>query len=266
MPFYMSSGPAGEPISRTEAKLHMRVDANAEDSLTDLLITAARQQVENVTRRQLITASYVMLRDSLPGRIVLLRPPLQSVSSVTYVDGAGATQTAAATLYDVLIHREPGEIILGYGDSWPTTRGHTNDVAITWKAGYSSIFTAAVTGTCTVSGRTLVDGDVVRVWQSGGALPTGLSANTDYYIISAAAQTCKLSLTSGGEAVAITAVGTGTHYMGDMPEPIRAAMRLLIGHLFEYREAIITGTMVTVTPMAVKALLWPYRVFTEAET
>ena len=262
--YYMSSGPAGEPISRTEAKLHLRVDATTEDSLTDVLITAARQWVETFTGRQLITATYVLQRDSLPSRVMLPHPPLQSVSSVAYVDTAGSAQTAAATLYDVLTHRTPGEVILGYGDTWPTTRGHTNDVTITYKAGYSSIFTAATTDYLTVSGRSLVDGDLVRVWNSGGALPTGLSADTDYYIRDTTGQTCKLAATSGGVAIDLTAAGTGTHYMGDMPEPIRQAIKLLLGHLFEHRESV-SEVRLDETPMAVKVLLWPYRVWQEVE-
>ena len=263
MAWYMSSGPAGEPVSRTEAKLHMRVDSTAEDSLTDILISTARQWCEAFTRRQLVTADYVMLLDYLPSRLVLPRAPLQSVTSITYVDAAGDTQTAAATLYDVLTHREPGEIALGYGDSWPSTRGHTNDVTITWKAGYSSLFTAvAGTDVLTVSGRALVDADIVRVWNSGGALPTGLAVATDYHIRDAAGQTCKLAATAGGAAIDLTTAGTGTHYMGEMPEPIRAAMRLLIGHLYEHRESVTEGRLEE-TPMAVKSLLWPYRIFTE---
>ena len=263
MPFYMSSGPAGEPISRTEAKLHMRVDSTAEDSLTDILISTARQWCESFLSRQLVTATWVLTCDSWPWRFVLPRPPLQSVTSITYVDAAGTTQTLTSTLYDVLTHREPGEVIAGYNDSWPTVRGHTNDVAVTYKAGYSSIFTAnATTNVLTVSGYTPVDADIVRIWNSGGGLPAGLSAATDYHVRDAAAQTCKLAATAGGDAIDFTTAGTGTHYMGEMPEPIRAAMRLLIGHLYEHRESVTEGRLEE-TPMAVKSLLWPYRIFTE---
>lgn len=45
---------------------------------------------------------------------------------------------------------------------------------------------------------------------STGTLPTGLSANTVYYVIAAAGATCELSLTQGGAAVNTTTTGTGT--------------------------------------------------------
>lgn len=56
-----------------------------------------------------------------------------------------------------------------------------------------------------------VDDQKVRVSNSGGALPTGLSAATDYYITAATAFTFQLSTTRGGSALSITTDGTGTH-------------------------------------------------------
>lgn len=43
-----------------------------------------------------------------------------------------------------------------------------------------------------------------------------------------------------------------------VPEPIRHAMRLLLGHLYENREAVVTGTIATELPLTVAALLNPY--------
>lgn len=48
---------------------------------------------------------------------------------------------------------------------------------------------------------------------------------------------------------------------GDVPEPIRQAMLLLIGQWHENREAVITGTIVAEMPLGVEALLFPFRVF-----
>jgi uncharacterized phiE125 gp8 family phage protein len=43
-----------------------------------------------------------------------------------------------------------------------------------------------------------------------------------------------------------------------VPEPIKAAMYLLIGHLYEHRESEVVGTTVSPLQMAVNALLAPY--------
>ena len=56
----------------------------------------------------------------------------------------------------------------------------------------------------------LSDGTIVHV-ASTATLPTGLSANTVYYVISSTSSTFKLSLTSGGSAIDISSTGSGTH-------------------------------------------------------
>lgn len=60
----------------------------------------------------------------------------------------------------------------------------------------------------------LSDGTIVHV-ASTATLPTGLSANTVYYVISATSSTFKLSLTSGGSAIDISSTGSGTHSVYD---------------------------------------------------
>lgn len=75
----------------------------------------------------------------------------------------------------------------------------------------SQTFTVvAATDVITAVGHGLLNGDRVRV-SSDTALPAGLAAATDYYVISATADTFKLSLTDGGASVDITNTGTGTH-------------------------------------------------------
>ena len=60
------------------------------------------------------------------------------------------------------------------------------------------------------------------------------------------------------DAVRITYLaGTST-----IPVAIKHAALLLVGHWFANREAVLTGTIATQTPMAVDALLTPHRVMT----
>lgn len=77
-----------------------------------------------------------------------------------------------------------------------------------WLATLSYTFTGANTGDLfTAPGHTLANGD--RVILKGSALPTGVSADTVYYVISMSGNTFQLSLTSGGAAIALTADGAG---------------------------------------------------------
>lgn len=68
--------------------------------------------------------------------------------------------------------------------------------------------TAATSDTITSNGHGLSDTDRVTLQTvAGESLPTGLSATVIYFVISSATNTFSLSLTSGGSAVDITAVG-----------------------------------------------------------
>lgn len=47
---------------------------------------------------------------------------------------------------------------------------------------------------------------------------------------------------------------------GDVPEPILASIRLILGHLYEHRETVLVGVTATELPEGAKSLLWPYRI------
>ena len=79
--------------------------------------------------------------------------------------------------------------------------------------GTVATFTAATSDVITTaSAHGLIAGDRVRV-SSETTLPAGLSADTNYFVISDSltSTTLKVSATSGGSAVNVTDTGTGTH-------------------------------------------------------
>lgn len=57
----------------------------------------------------------------------------------------------------------------------------------------------------------LSDGNRLILSNSGGALPSGLSVSTVYFVINKTDNTFQLSATEGGSAIDITTNGTGTH-------------------------------------------------------
>ncbi len=68
--------------------------------------------------------------------------------------------------------------------------------------------TAATSDVITSNGHGLVDTDRVTLQTvNNEALPTGLSATVVYFVVSGTTDTFKVSLTSGGAAVDITAIG-----------------------------------------------------------
>ena len=70
--------------------------------------------------------------------------------------------------------------------------------------------TIATPGVITLTGHYLKNGDVIKLTTTG-ALPTGLTASTNYYVVSSAANTFSLAATEGGAAIATSGTQSGTH-------------------------------------------------------
>ncbi|MBA7592232.1 hypothetical protein ES708_34410 [subsurface metagenome] len=46
-----------------------------------------------------------------------------------------------------------------------------------------------------------------------------------------------------------------------IPEPIKQALKLIIGHLYENREEVLVGKTAIRIPLSAESLLGPYRIF-----
>lgn len=179
-----TAAPASEPVTTDEAKSHVRVDISDDDTLIDSLIASARDTIEKLARRALITQTWRLSLDNWPDgdAIELPRPPLQSVSSITYTESDGTVNTWDTSGYIVDTDSEPGRVVLAYGESWPSvTLYPAAAIKITFVAGY------------------------------------------------------------GDEA-------------GDVPEPWKQAIKLLVAHWYENREPIQAGKMEQI-PFAVDSLI-----------
>jgi len=253
----IATGPVVEPVYLDAAKDHLRVTGTDDDTLITNLIRAARQFCEAYQGRSFVVRTYEMAFDNEFSEIIYPPfGPLVSVSSITYVDTDGTTQTASTSVYTVDSYAEPPRIFEAYNQVWPSgVRGVENAVKMTFIAGYAASFTAAAdTDILTVSGRTYTDADIVRLSNSGGALPEGLAANTDYHVRDVSGQTLKLAATADGAAIDITGAGTGTHFIGEIPQNVIAAIKLVLGHLYEHREDV-TEVKLDGIPLGAKMLL-----------
>jgi len=134
MTFVVQIAPAVEPVSVAEVKTQARISGTASDTEIGVMIKAARQYAELELRRWIITQTIDAYFDVFPGYFEL--PPLQSVSSITYVDNNGDTQTLAADQYRVDSKSQPSRITEAYGVSWPSTQSVSNAVVVRFVAGY----------------------------------------------------------------------------------------------------------------------------------
>jgi uncharacterized phiE125 gp8 family phage protein len=115
-----------------------------EDDLLTSLIQSAREHVEDITRRALLTQTWYAYLDEFPADRDFIRLPfgnLQSVTSVKYKDSAG-TETTMTVATDYLVEtngEQCGRIVLPYGVSWPSaTLWPSNPITIEFVCGWTA--------------------------------------------------------------------------------------------------------------------------------
>ena len=185
MALRVTTAPAVEPVTAAEVKLHSRIDTDADDGKIAMLIEAAREYIESVTGRRFVSTTLTLTLDRFPADDFIELPgaPLQSVTSVKYVDSLGAIQTFSSSSYDVDVTDDMhGRIYVDRSTGWPSVYYQRNAVTIIYKAGHGD--TAA-----------------------------------------------------------------------NVPEKIKQAILLLVGHWYEHREPVVVGTITAELPQSLKALI-----------
>jgi uncharacterized phiE125 gp8 family phage protein len=140
------AAPAVAPVTITEAREHLRVIDEGEDSLITGQIEAATQYLDGRTGilgRALVTQVWDLKLQRFPGAHDAIRlpfPPLQAIVSVKYFDSDDVEQTLAETDYDV----QPGEFapVLRRADdiAWPWDCSPKPwPITIRFRAGYGDV-------------------------------------------------------------------------------------------------------------------------------
>jgi len=152
------TGPAVTPVSRTEARNHLRLDDDVDDSQVRSYIQSATNYVENYTGRFLISRTCQMMLDgrlnveeqiyngyrtghsSIPyvGHIEIAANPVISVESIKYYSDDDTEYTWAASNYYVDTFSEPAKIVLRDGGTYPSDMRAANGLAINFTAGYGA--------------------------------------------------------------------------------------------------------------------------------
>jgi uncharacterized phiE125 gp8 family phage protein len=124
-------------VSLAEAKAHLRVDSADEDTLITAMITSATEVAEQLTGRAIMPQTWELTLDTFANGIVLTRVPATAITTFTYVDGAGATQTPVG--YRLRNSDDFGLAVVlpAYGTNWPETLDDTETVKVRFTAGYA---------------------------------------------------------------------------------------------------------------------------------
>lgn len=147
--------PLIEPVTTSEIKLHVREDLDDNNDLLDSLVTAARLLSETFTGRVFIDQTWQLTLDAFPpgvdpfflpfnpsaseSEIIRLpKLPVDSITSIQFIDLDGVTQTLAASKFQLDSNREPARLAPAFQEVWPDTRDVFNAVTILFVAGFGT--------------------------------------------------------------------------------------------------------------------------------
>lgn len=135
---------ATEPVSLATARLHLRLDTSGsppthpDDALVEALISVAREAVESFTELTVAVNTFQMKLDYFENLAINLGTfPVNSITSIVYVDTNGANQTLSVNDYVLDTFSKPAQIVLAYDKSWPAVRNQPNAVTVTFQAGFT---------------------------------------------------------------------------------------------------------------------------------
>jgi len=133
----LKTAPTDTAITLAEAKQHLRVDSDYDDDndYITALIGVATNQVEEFTRRRLISQTYNLFFDVFPPYIDLQVGIVDSVTHVKYYDNNNVLQTLSSSNYDLDDKIKPGRIYESNDGTFPDTYERPNAVEVEFVVG-----------------------------------------------------------------------------------------------------------------------------------
>lgn len=121
-PSTVTVAPTSEPVTLEEVKAQCLIDSIDDDALLRRLIKAARAHVERYCNARWAEQEVVCQCSSFADFSRLPEGPLKTVTSIEYIDAAGATQTLDEAVYKP--HKDGLEPSIGLkpGQTWPATQ------------------------------------------------------------------------------------------------------------------------------------------------
>jgi uncharacterized phiE125 gp8 family phage protein len=138
MPLILTAGPAVEPITLEDAKLHARIDNDEEDILVASLMLAARMHIERNLDVALIRQSWSLYLDAWPEAPFVELPlgPLVSVEAVRLYSPSNTHVTLDPALFVVDTASRRPRLARHQGQAWPLPGRAINGIEIAFTAGY----------------------------------------------------------------------------------------------------------------------------------
>ena len=134
-PVIVTTAATGEPIETEDAIAHVRAQGAGDDLEIAAMVATARAVVESRTGTKLFTQTVTLRTDDWADLSGLPVAPVQSITSITYVDVDGTTHTLSATVYEARLYGLEPSVVLKYNQTWPTIRVGSQ-ITVTAVVGY----------------------------------------------------------------------------------------------------------------------------------
>jgi uncharacterized phiE125 gp8 family phage protein len=139
------TAPTVEPVTLAQARAHMGVTAygspaaHPDDSVIEMLVSAAREWVEDYLQRGIGTQVRREVLDAFPAHeIYLPGGPVHSIDSVSYVDDNDNVIVLTAQDYYLDNINWPNQLMPATDVPWPVAKAQANAVQVQYTCGYTN--------------------------------------------------------------------------------------------------------------------------------
>lgn len=126
------------PVNVGELMNHLR---QPQDDLVYLeaILASAHDTVAELTGRTLGNETWDVSLGAVSGDLVLPKNPVQSITSISFFDAAGVTQTADVADFLLFKGEDRATIRPKEGKAWPTLQKREDALTVRFVAGYSDL-------------------------------------------------------------------------------------------------------------------------------
>lgn len=150
--------PTEDVVDLAAMRLFLRIDGTALDEEIGALVAAVVSDIERMTSTRLAEQVVELQADRFADLGRLPIGPVQEVVEIRYQDGAGAGQTIAADMYELVGAGLEQSIRCAFGHVWPSPRPVAGAISVQLRVGYGADLPAALSMAVKMEVRSRFDG------------------------------------------------------------------------------------------------------------
>jgi uncharacterized phiE125 gp8 family phage protein len=140
LPTEVIAAPTEDPVAISDARLQVSIlaDDSTYDAELTLYMKAARAHAEEITGTCLMTQTVLMRASCFADLEALPTAPLQSISSIKYLDALGIEQTLSTDVYEAVLVGMRPFVRLKPSQAYPAALRVKDAIRVTAVAGYGA--------------------------------------------------------------------------------------------------------------------------------